>query len=356
MDDIERLKALLTLNLTGLAGSVTHRKLVAVFGDLRTALRAPKGRLDAVAGIGPAFVKALSEVENKGLAEKELEQAERMGVAIATFDDETYPATLKNIYDPPLLLYIRGTLTPNDDLAVAMVGSRQCTPYGGRQATILSRGLAEAGVLVVSGLARGIDTHAHRGALSTPKGRTVAVLGSGLNRMYPPENKALADRIAERGALLSEFGLNVGPEPSNFPRRNRIVSGLSLGVVVVEAADRSGALITTDWALEQGKEVFCVPGPVDGEMSRGCHRMIRSGAKLIENTDDILEDLPLYAQERLGYQPKPRLTVVEQIVVDAMAAGTLEPEAIAAAKRIPLPFVEDAIARLETKGLIPARG
>ncbi len=211
-------------------------------------------------------------------------------IKIFSFTDKDYPTNLRYIYDPPPTLYIEGEIIPKDNIAIAIIGSRQGTYYGLRNAENLSFELATKGITIISGLARGVDSAAHRGALKA-KGRTIAVLGSGLNVIYPPENKKLADKIAQSGAIVSEFPLDTPPHRQNFPRRNRIISGLSLGVVVVEAAKRSGALITANFALEQGREVFALPGKIDSFASGGTHNLIKQGAKLIESSEDIIEEL-----------------------------------------------------------------
>jgi DNA processing protein len=205
---------------------------------------------------------------------------------------------LLDIPDPPPLLYVKGTLRPEDTLAIALVGSRKSTPYGVRIAERLASSLARVGLTVVSGLARGIDAAAHRGALKAG-GRTIAVMANGLSEIYPPEHDKLADEIAENGAVVTEMPMRQGPLSELFPRRNRIISGLSLGVVIVEAAPRSGSLLTARHAMEQNREVFAVPGPVDSLLSRGCHGLIRDGARLVETVDDILEELgPLVREIR----------------------------------------------------------
>lgn len=209
-----------------------------------------------------------------------------------SISDKDYPARLKNIYSPPVDLYIKGEFLPEDEIAVALVGSRKASQYGLELSEKLAYDLATRGITVVSGLARGIDSAAHRGALKA-KGRTIAVFGCGIDYIYPPENKLLAEQIQERGALISEFPDKLSPKPYNFPRRNRIISGLSLGVVVIEAARTSGALITANFALEQGREVFAVPGKVNSDTSEGVHRLLKEGAKLVETVDDIIEELNL---------------------------------------------------------------
>jgi DNA processing protein len=231
---------------------------------------------------------------------------------------------------------------------VGVVGSRECTDYGRRQAARFGQELARLRITVVSGLARGIDTEAHRGALRAPEGRTIAVLGSGLLRVYPPENERLLNEICRRGAAYSEFPLESGPEAANFPRRNRIISGLSLGVLVVEAAERSGALLTADWALEQGRDVFCIPGSIENPMSRGCHKLIKQGAKLVEEPADLLEEIPAFAAL---VEPAVALTPLERAVLRQLSDRPSSPESIAAITRLPAPSVEKALLELTEKGV-----
>lgn len=206
------------------------------------------------------------------------------------FQDKDYPVNLRYIYQPPSTIYLRGELLLEDNIAIAIVGSRKATDYGLRNAERLGFELASRGVTVVSGLARGIDTAAHKGALRA-RGRTIAVLGSGLDVIYPPENKKLAEAITQYGAVISEFTPDAPPTRYNFPQRNRIISGLALGVVIVEAAKRSGSLITADFALEQGREVFALPGEIGSFTSEGTHNLIKQGAKLVQSIDDIIDEL-----------------------------------------------------------------
>lgn len=215
-----------------------------------------------------------------------------------TIKDKEYPDNLKNIYDPPETLYVRGSIVPEDAIAIAIVGTRLASYYGLSTAERLAYNLALKGVTIVSGMARGIDTSAHRGALNA-KGRTIAVLGSGLNCIYPQENEKLAEMIYKSGAVISEFTQDTVPYKGNFPRRNRLISGLSLGVVVVEAGLTSGALITANLALEQGREVFSVPGQANTFNAKGTHRLLREGAKLVENADDILEELEPILKDKI---------------------------------------------------------
>ncbi len=218
-----------------------------------------------------------------------VESLSNKGYEVVTYFDEAYPEPLRSLYDPPAVLYGRGKLKDIDAQAIAVVGARRPTPYGRQVARMLARDLARAGVWVISGMARGIDTEAHLGALEG-QGSTVAVLGSGLDVVYPRENKGLCQRIADNGAVISEFPPATPPEPKNFPIRNRIISGLAKGVLVVEARAKSGALITVDWALEQGRDVFAVPGPITSELSQGTNHLIKQGAKPVTSVEDILEE------------------------------------------------------------------
>ncbi|MHC4606367.1 MAG: DNA-processing protein DprA [Planctomycetota bacterium] len=346
------LEALLSLNASGLVGQSLYRKLVARFGDAKAVLRAGTRDLGQVPGVGPATAKAIVEAKDRGAAE--IDAAERAGARIISCTDADYPQILRTLYDQPLVLYVRGALEERDALAIGIVGSRKCTSYGGRQARRFGEDLARLGVTVVSGLARGIDTLAHRGALVPDGGRTVAILGSGLARMYPPENAKLAAQIAERGAVVSEFPMRAAPEPANFPRRNRIIAGFSLGVLVVEAAERSGALITADWATEMGREVFALPGPVESPSSRGCHLLIRQGAKLVDGAADVLEEIPALVP-LLGERPTT-LSPVERTVLGHLGNRALGADEVVARARLPEGVVGKALAALVEKGLATKDG
>ena len=284
------------LSLLPCIGPIAQRRALARYGDPgQIAHRlSPNGWL-GLRGVGPGSVEEIRAARKdlRKRAEREVRRCERRGIRLITIDDDDYPAALGELPDAPVLLYLRGTL-PERIVRVAVVGSRRATAYGRRIAMGLGSSLAARGIEVVSGGARGIDTLSHRGALETG-GRTTAVLGSGLLNPYPAENEALFEQIAERGAVLSEFELETRPRAENFPRRNRLISGLATAVVVVEATPRSGSLITVTHALEQGREVLAVPGPVSSEQSQGCHRLIQQGAKLVQEVEDILEELsPMY--------------------------------------------------------------
>jgi len=217
-----------------------------------------------------------------------------MSIQKITLQDKDYPAILKELYSPPKIIYIKGKIIPKDKLAIGIVGTRKCTDYGKEIAYKLSSELSKLGITIVSGLAQGIDTYAHKGALDN-KARTIAVLGTGIdkNSFYPLENYNLSEQIAENGAIISEYKEGSRGTKYSFPQRNRIISGLSLGVIVIEAPEKSGALITADFAMEQNREVFVVPGPINSENSKGTNKLIKQGAKLITNISDILEELNL---------------------------------------------------------------
>ncbi|MGH8063779.1 MAG: DNA-processing protein DprA [Candidatus Entotheonellia bacterium] len=284
----------LALHLVPGVGRITFKKLVGYFGHPRDVMQATAGQLMRVSGIGPKIAQAITGFQTARAVERELRAVNSARCQIVTQDDESYPALLKTIEDPPPVLYVKGELGDLVAPGIAVVGSRRPSTYGNVVAAQLAKGLAECGVTVVSGLARGIDSVAHLTALESA-GRTIAILGCGLLYMYPPENRRLAERISHQGAVVSEFPMTTKPDRLNFPLRNRTISGLALGTVVVEAGARSGALITAQWALDQGREVFAVPGNVTAPTSRGTNRLIKMGAKLVEDVDDILEELPRYA-------------------------------------------------------------
>jgi len=270
-------------------GCVGFRTLLTAFGSPEAIFRASASTLQVLPGIGPKTTDEIRSFTDWGKAEQEVAQAETLSVSIVTCQDPLYPANLLNIYDYPPYLYVKGSLCP-EEIGVAIVGSRLASTYGKYVTEKLSRELALKGITVVSGLARGIDSAAHRGALAG-KGRTIAVLGSGLDIVYPPENEALAADITAQGALVTEYPFGTPPNAPNFPARNRLISGISLGVVVVEAGEKSGSLITARIAAEQGRSVFAVPGAIESAGSRGTNRLIKQGAKLIENVEDILEEI-----------------------------------------------------------------
>lgn len=287
MNDTEML---LILNMVDEVGSVRTQALLRHFRSLGKVFKAGQDEVACIKEIGPRIAPKITQSIKEIDIKKELDLIKKHGVKVITFLDEDYPKTLKEIYSPPIVLYIKGNILPQDETAVAIVGSRLASIYGIQTAERLGFELASRGITVVSGMARGVDSAAHKGALKAGA-RTIAVLGSGLAKIYPQEHDKLAEEISQNGAVISEFPMLTIPDKVNFPKRNRVISGLSLGVLVVEAAHKSGALITADFALEQGKSVFAVPGKVDSRGSKGTNNLIKQGAGLVENADDILEGL-----------------------------------------------------------------
>ena len=313
MIETNRLRAYLRLHLADGVGAVLFQRMVKAFGDIEEVFKASSGQWMGVEGVGPKIAQAIAAVTSEQVDE-ELAEAQKHGVEILPLEDEAYPAALKNIYDPPPVLYVRGRLAATDALAMALVGARHCTHYGLEQAERFGQLLGRAGFTVVSGGARGIDAAAHRGAL-VAGGRTVAVMGCGLSRTYPPENDKLFEQIVAdgRGALVSELPMKTAVLGGNFPTRNRIISGLALGVLVVEAARRSGSLITARESAEQGRVVFAVPGRVDSPLSQGANELIRNGCILVQNLEDILEHLG-----EVGAKLAPEELPIEQVIPKGM--------------------------------------
>jgi DNA processing protein len=282
-------EALVALNMVEHVGPVRLRHLLEHFGDAPSILGASRQRLMSVHGIGEDVAAAISDWEKTVDLGAELQRIRDYGCNILTQTDEAYPELLRQIYDPPIVLYVKGSLSSKDKNSVALVGSRQTTHYGVETARKLAYQLAYVGVTVVSGGARGIDTAAHQGALNA-KGRTVAVLGTGINIVFPPENGELFERIAASGAVITQFPFNRPADKQSFPIRNRIVAGMTLGTVVVEANLTSGALITAGMATDYGRQVFAVPGRIDSPRSKGTHDLIKKGAKLCEGAEDVLSE------------------------------------------------------------------
>ncbi len=286
-------------------GNVTYRILIEHFGSPQAVFATPLATLTA-AGVQAKVARAIISFDQWQTVETELQRIALADVHLVTRADVEYPENLTHVHDPPPFVYVRGNLQPEDHLAIAIVGARAASAYGRGVAKDLARGLAANGITVVSGLARGIDAEAHRAALDAG-GRTIAVLGSGLDVIYPREHRPLAQEMSQNGAVISEFPLGSQPEAGHFPYRNRVISGLSLGTVVIEAAEKSGSLITAQCALEQNREVFAVPGNITASRSRGPHELIKQGAKLVESVDDILNEiapaLRSHVQTVQGVQP-----------------------------------------------------
>ena len=385
--------SLIHLNLIQGVGLKTAQVLRDVFGSAERALRATADELRKIDGLSPAMCELLIQKPVLYPIERELELINKYGCQVLTLYDDAYPQLLKEIDSPPLVLYIKGELTSEDALSIALVGSRNAKDYGRKVSYRLSYQLAQCGLTVISGLAKGIDTSAHRGALEAG-GRTIAVMGNGLSVIYPASNRDLVKKIEASGALVSEFPLGVKPKPGNFPRRNRIISGLTLGTVVVEASNRSGALITARLAGEQGREVFAVPGEIFSELSAGTHRLINNGAKLINNVDDLLNELPQHAlsqlqsftpaasrsdikigssqassvekhsskivspqptaeaQQPVQSAPPPDLTPDEKTIFDAIEAPSSHIDTIVRTTQLPINQVSSLLLMLELKGII----
>ena len=281
----------LALALVPGVGRVTFQRLLQRFGSPEKVFSASWEELSSFPLLRRESMEYIYRFKVEEVVEKEIKKAKKMGVSLISLEEQQYPPNLKTIPDPPLMLYIKGELMEEDRNSIAMVGTRHSSTYGRSVAEKLSRELAARGVCIVSGIARGIDTSAHRGALSAG-GRTIAVMGCGLDVVYPLENRRLLKEIEAHGVVCSEFPFGTHPEPGNFPVRNRIISGLSLGTMVVEADERSGALITAKLALEQGREVFAVPGNITSRNSLGTNYLIKRGAKLVQQWEDVVEELP----------------------------------------------------------------
>ncbi len=355
--DAERLAKLRLSMVPGL-GPRLFTRLTEALGTAQDILAASPEQLRHVPGVGPKLVRELVTAPSGEDAERVLDRCRAHDIAIMVTGDANYPRLLSEIHDPPLVLFYRGTLMPIDNLAIAIVGSRHATNYGLAQAEKLARGLAQAGVTVVSGLARGIDSAAHRGALAAG-GRTLAVLGNGLTEIYPAEHAALAREIAAQGAIISEQLPDQPPKSDAFPQRNRIITGLSLGLIVVEAAQRSGALLSARLAMEQNREVYAVPGRVDSRMSWGCHRLIRDGAKLVETVDDILEELgplvqsiPISEDQSIRHPGELLLNEQENQVLQAIDVEPTTIDAIVARSGLAIQRVLSTISVLEMRKLI----
>ncbi len=359
MVEAKRLRAYLKLHLAEGVGATLFKRLVEAFGDVESAAAAGPAGWQEVQGVGSKTAAALAAVDDQQIDE-ELAAAERHGATILPLEDSRYPAALSHIADPPAVLYVRGELQPADAVAMAIVGSRRCTYYGLEQAERFGQILGRAGFTVVSGGARGIDAAAHRGCLAGG-GRTLAVMGCGLCETYPAENAKLFEQILSerRGALVSELPMRTTILGGSFPTRNRIISGLALGVVVVEAARRSGSLITAHQAAEQGRVVFAVPGRVDSPLSQGANTLIRDGAILAQDLDDILEHLGQVGAEMAPAAPTPAasaaaaaLDPTERILFDALAGGAMSLDDLVRRTNIDSGKAASTMTMLLLKGLV----
>ena len=369
----------LRLSLISGIGPRTRRALLERFGTSSDVLAAAPSSLREVVGVGPKLVEKIVSAEREVDPRREIEICRENGISILMHPepngsdvDESqpavgangYPRLLARIDDPPSVLFLRGRIMPCDGMAIAIVGTRHATRYGLAQAEQLAGSLARAGFTIVSGLARGIDAAAHRGALAAG-GRTLAVLGSGVMNIYPPEHKDLAEEVAGNGCVISESPPLFKPLGGSFPQRNRIISGLSLGTIIVEAPQRSGALITARLAMEQNREVFAVPGRVDSRASRGCHLLIRDGAKLVQTADDVIEELGPLGESipradgqtvrnpaELSLNPEIALNEVEQKVLAAIDTEATPIDRVIAETGLPANSVLSTISVLEMRRLV----
>jgi DNA processing protein len=342
-------------NLVKGIGAVRLRGLLDYFGSLEVAWQAP---LDGLRGAGlPArILENLLRLRKDCDLEKIWAGIERQGIQVMTWEDETYPRRLKQIDQPPPVLFVRGTLLPEDEWAVAVVGTRRVTVYGRQVAEELGSYLARSGVIVVSGLARGVDRLAHEAAIKAG-GRTIAVLGSGLDRIYPPEHAQLAEQISAHGAVISDYAMGTPPDSANFPPRNRIISGLSLATVVVEASDSSGALITATFAAEQGREVFAIPGGIYAPQSKGSNRLILQGAQPLLKFEQILEELNL---GKVPAQREARSLLpaddVEARLLSILADEPQHVDDICTLSGLPIDQVSATLTIMELKGMARQAG
>jgi DNA processing protein len=350
-------EACIALNMVPNLGPVRLRKLLEVFETPERVLRATVSELRRVDGVGPEVAEGIAGWESQIDLAGELRRIEEFGAKVLTRESSEYPRDLQEIYNPPIVLYVWGALTDRDHRAVSVVGSRKTSHYGLDCAKKLSYQLAYAGLSVVSGLARGIDTAAHQGALAA-KGRTIAVIGSGLMDLYPPENRGLAEKIAESGAVVSEFPMTFPPDRQTFPYRNRIVAGWGQGVLVVEAGLNSGALITASQAIDHGRQVYAVPGQIDRPTSAGTNRLIQQGAKLVTGAEDILDDLNLLippdSAARSQSVTSGELTAEEQAVLETLDAGEASLDDLVTKTRLPIQKVSSTLLALEMKRRVKA--
>lgn len=355
LDTHEEKHALVALSMAPGVGPGRIRSMIARFGSASAALSASRRALAEVPGIGPQTAAAIAAFDGHAAVEAQFERAEQAGATLVTAWDPGYPRLLRQIYDPPVFLWVRGRLTDADARAVAIVGTRRATDYGRRVAHEFAAELARRGFTIVSGLAYGIDAAAHRGALEAG-GRTLAVLGSGVGRIYPARHARLAREIIMQGALLSEYAVDAAPDAPNFPRRNRVISALALGTLVAEAFETGGALITARLALEQNREVFAVPSPVHSRAGAGCNRLIQQGyAKLVLTVEDVLEELgvaPSTEAVPKEPEPPPDLGPIERKLYEALTDSPVHLDALCAATDLDVSTALVYLLSLEFKGLV----
>ncbi len=341
----------LLVDLYSIPGMTEYRLkgLLAAFQNPEAIFKAEQEELTAVPGIVPELVQAITSYQRSAETAARLKTLRTLGVKIIDFLDPEFPENLRNLPHMPPVLFIRGEIKPGDRQAVAVIGTRRPSHYGQRVAERLAAELARAGLTVVSGLARGIDTCAHRAAL-TVGGRTIAVIGSGIDVIYPPENRQLTEQIVASGAVVSEFPPGTGPLAINFPKRNRLISALSRAVIAVEAYEKSGVLSTCSWAWEQERPVFAVPGRIDDERSLGTNRLIQQGARLITGTQEVLESLGMTAPAETPRSVEPLPD--EKPVLEAVGTEPAHIDEICAATGMPIPKLMTLLFQLEVKGLV----
>jgi DNA processing protein len=350
-------EACIALNMLPTIGPVRLRKLLEVFEKPERVLAAKRSELRAVEGIGNEVADQVGNWESIVDLAAELARIREFGATVITQESPSYPKPLREIHAPPIVLYVWGELAERDHHAIGIIGARRTTHYGTEAAKKLAYQIAYAGLTVISGLARGIDTAAHQGALAA-KGRTIAVIGSGLGKLYPPENATLADKIRNgNGAIVSEFSMEIEPDRQTFPMRNRIISGWSHGILVVEAGVNSGALITASQALEQGRSVYAVPGHINAPSAIGSNRLIQQGAKLVMDAADILDDLQILLPEtkpspEAAVRLLPELSAEERRVYDAIDSTETPIDQIATNSDLPSGTVSSTLLRLELKRLV----
>lgn len=338
-------------NLVKGIGAVRFQNLLNAFGDLESAWNASLFDLTA-AGLSAKLVERVAQVRANVNLDEIMAQADKAGIRILTWQDDEYPAHLKEIDQPPPVLYLRGEITPEDSWAVAIVGTRAVTPYGRQVTDELATTLVQHGVTIVSGLARGVDAVAHSAALKAG-GRTLAVLGSGVDKIYPPEHRQMAEKISSSGAVISDYAPGTPPESANFPPRNRIISGLSMAIVVVEAGDTSGALITAEFAAEQGRDVFAIPGSIYAPQSKGTNRLLRNGAKTLLTPQDVLEALDLTRNvERREIRKVIPTDTTEAALLETLGAEPIHVDEIRNRTGLPIEKVSSALTMMELKGMV----
>lgn len=352
--------AWIALNLIPGIGPVTAHRLSGVCGSAAAVFDCTAGQLMELGGVKSETASALAGFSWRSEAEKELERCRRAGCQLVTWEEAEFPPALRTVPVPPTVLYWKGTLLPRDQKALAVVGTRRPTRYGCAAARAFASELSRLGYTIVSGLALGIDAHAHDAVLEA-QGRTLAVLAHGLDQLYPPENRELLARVIRQGCALTEFPFGSPPSRAHFPQRNRVISGLAQGVLVVEAGSRSGALITARWAAELGREVFAVPGPYNSPLSRGAHALIQDGAKLVTGVEDIVSEIrplapdfsePSMPAVRSGENPEPSLTPVQQCLHRALTEGEQHIDKLAEACGQPVQQVLSELLSLELKGWV----